>query len=79
MSYQQLSQTDPSAVDQMLETYQRSIATNPNVRIYENLALLLQVKGKAAEARSLLQKLIHENPGLNDTRALLAYLDDSSK
>ncbi|HEV2729274.1 MAG TPA: hypothetical protein VGV15_04510 [Terriglobales bacterium] len=79
MSFQKLNQTDPAEVDQMLESYQRSIAADPTVRLYEKLALLLRAKGKAAEASSLLQDVIHENPGLNDTRALLAYLDASSK
>ncbi len=78
-SFQQLNQTDPAVVDQMLETYQHSIAVNPTVRIYENLALILWAKGKAAEASSLLQDVIREHPGLDDIRALLAYLDASSK
>lgn len=78
MSFQKLNQSEPGMIDQMIESYQRSIASNPNVRIYENLALLLRTQGKAAEATSLLQDVIRESPGQNDIRAVLGYLDASS-
>jgi protein O-mannosyl-transferase len=79
LSFQNLNRLEPATVDQMIETFQNSVATAPSEREYENLALLLEAKGKLGEASSLLQGIIEENPGLSETRALLAYLDKSSK
>lgn len=79
MNFQRLNQFEPAMVDQMIESYERSVSTTPTERVYESLALLLRAKGKAGEASSLLQDVIHQNPGLDETRALLAYLDTNSK
>jgi Flp pilus assembly protein TadD len=78
-SFQKLHQIEPGMVDHMIETYQGSAASAPTERIYENLALLLWSQGKAGEASSLLQEVVNQNPALDDTRALLAYLDARSK
>jgi len=79
LSFQNLNRFEPSTVDQMIETFQNSVANAPSERGYENLALLFDSKGELGEASSLLQGIIEENPGLSETRALLAYLDKSSK
>jgi tetratricopeptide (TPR) repeat protein len=78
MNFRQLDQTDPAAVDQMLESYKRSIAANPTEGIFENVALLLWAEGKSAEASSMLQALIDKHPDLNNLRGLLAFLNTSS-
>ena len=78
-NFQGANQFDPPMVDQMIEGFERTVAAEPTEGSYLNLSLLLRAKGKHSQASSILEDAIQDNPGYEDSRDLLNYLNTQPK
>jgi protein O-mannosyl-transferase len=78
INLRQANHAASALLDRTIETVRRSLATAPSEGAYIRLALLLRAKGDSEEASSLLTQAIAANPGYDQSRQLLNFLNTYS-
>lgn len=78
-SFQGANAADAERVDDVMERVKRAITSTPAQSDFLTFSLLLQARGKNAQASLILEDAIKVDPANADARELLAYLNSKSE
>ena len=79
INFRGASDFDASMVDKIIADFERSVSNTPPEHSYLTLSLLLRARGRDAQATSILEDAVKDNPEYVNCRDLLNYLNTQPK